>query len=45
MDYLEKIWEKLKELAQKVIDVLLGPAPEPEAELIPIPVNEPRSRR
>ncbi|MEA5597752.1 DNA topoisomerase I [Rivularia sp. UHCC 0363] len=36
--------EKLKELARKLIDALLGPQAEPEAELIPIPVNE-RSRR
>ena len=36
---LGKIVEKLKEWAQKLIEILLGP-PEPEAELIPIPVNE-----
>ena len=37
---LEKIVEKLKELAQKLIELLLGPEAEPEAELIPIPVDE-----
>lgn len=44
MDYIEKVLEKLKELARKLIEALLGPEGEPEAELIPIPVNE-RSRR
>ncbi|MGB3654723.1 MAG: DNA topoisomerase I [Rivularia sp. (in: cyanobacteria)] len=36
--------EKLKGLARKLIDALLGPEAEPEPELIPIPVND-RSRR
>ncbi|MBE9211274.1 MAG: hypothetical protein HC836_19995 [Richelia sp. RM2_1_2] len=40
MDYIEKVLEKLKELTRKLIDALLGPSAEPEAELIPIPVNE-----
>ncbi len=44
MDYLEKLLEKLRELAQKVIEVLSGPEVETEPELIPIPVNERRSR-
>jgi hypothetical protein len=44
MDYLEKLIEKLRELAQKLIDVLLGPEAETEPELIPIPVNG-RDRR
>jgi hypothetical protein len=44
MDYIEKVVEKLKELARKLIDALLGPEAEPEVELIPIPVDE-RSRR
>ncbi|MBW4587369.1 hypothetical protein G7B40_036105 [Aetokthonos hydrillicola Thurmond2011] len=44
MDYIDKVLEKLKELARKLIEALLGPAAEPEPELIPIPVNE-RSRR
>ena len=38
MDYIEKLLEKLKELARKLMDSLLGPEPEPE--LIPIPVRE-----
>ena len=42
MEYLEKLIEKLRELAQKLIETLLGP--EAETELIPIPVNE-RNRR
>ncbi|MBD2778183.1 hypothetical protein [Iningainema tapete] len=44
MDYIEKVLEKLKELAGKLIEALLGPQAEPEPELIPIPVEE-RSRR
>lgn len=44
MDYIEKVLEKLKELAKKLIEALLGPDIESEPELIPIPVNE-RSRR
>lgn len=45
MDYIEKVLEKLKEWARKLIETLLGPEAEPEPELIPIPVNEPRHRR
>lgn len=44
MDYIEKVLEKLKELARKLIESLLGPEAEPEPELIPIPVND-RHRR
>ncbi len=44
MDYLDKVIEKVKELAQKLIELLLGPEAEPEPELIPIPVND-RTRR
>lgn len=44
MDYLEELLEKLRELAQRVIDVLSGPEVETEPELIPIPVNDRRSR-
>jgi hypothetical protein len=40
MDYLDKVIERLKDLARKVIETLLGPQPEPEAELIPIPVDD-----
>ena len=42
MDYLEKVLEKLKELARKLIDILLGPEAQPEPEPIPIPVNDRR---
>ena len=45
MDYIDKVLEKLKELARKLIDSLLGPEAEPEPELIPIPVNERSMRR
>lgn len=44
MDYVEKVLEKLKEWARKLIEALIGPEAEPEPELIPIPVDE-RSRR
>ena len=40
MDYLEKVLEKLKEWAQKLIETLLGPQAEPEP--LPVPVNDPR---
>jgi hypothetical protein len=40
MDYIEKVLEKLKELARKLIEALLGPEAQAEPELIPIPVNE-----
>ncbi len=45
MDYLEKILEKLKEWAQKLINDLLEPEREVEPELIPIPVRNPHDRR
>jgi hypothetical protein len=44
MDYIEKVLEKLKEWARKLIEALLGPEAEPEPEPIPIPVDE-RTRR
>ncbi len=45
MDYIEKVLEKLKEWARRLIETLLGPEAEPEPELIPIPVNDPQRRR
>ncbi|MEL6787510.1 MAG: hypothetical protein AAFO76_08900 [Cyanobacteria bacterium J06607_15] len=45
MDYIDKILEKLKDIAQKLIEVLLGPDLEPERETIPIPVNDRQRRR
>jgi predicted RNase H-like HicB family nuclease len=45
MDYLDQILEKLKEWAQKVVEALLGSQPEPEPEMIPIPVNDRRVQR
>lgn len=44
MDYIEKILEKLREWADKLSEILLGPQPEPEGELIPIPVDDRRRR-
>ena len=45
MEYLEKVLEKIKDWANKLIEDLLGPEAEPEPELIPIPVNDPQRRR
>lgn len=45
MDYLDKVLEKLKEWGRRLIEALLGPEAEPEAELIPIPVNDPQRPR
>ncbi len=45
MDFIDRVIEKLRELAGKIIEALLGPEPEPEAELIPIPVDRPYGRR
>jgi hypothetical protein len=44
MDYLDKVLEKIKEWTGKIVEALLGPSAEPEAELIPIPVNDRRYR-
>ncbi|MFM2310926.1 MAG: hypothetical protein RLZZ04_202 [Cyanobacteriota bacterium] len=40
MDYIDKILEKLKDIAQKLIEILLGPQVDPEREMIPIPVDD-----
>lgn len=45
MDYIEKILEKIKDWAQKLIETLLGPDVQPEPEPIPIPVREPKQHR
>jgi len=45
MDYIEKALEKIGEWVQRVIDALLGTAPQPEPEAIPIPVDDRRIRR
>ncbi|GAB4551759.1 MAG: hypothetical protein Tsb0014_45850 [Pleurocapsa sp.] len=45
MDYIEQLLDKLRDWAQKLIEILLGPEVEPEAETIPIPVDDRRSRR
>ncbi|HEY9794188.1 MAG TPA: hypothetical protein V6D30_00990 [Leptolyngbyaceae cyanobacterium] len=45
MDYIEKVLEKLKEWARKLIETLLAPEAQPEPEPIPIPVNDPGRRR
>ncbi|MEM6611707.1 MAG: hypothetical protein AAF652_05525 [Cyanobacteria bacterium P01_C01_bin.72] len=45
MDYIDKILEKLKDVAQKLIEILLGPDVEPERETIPIPVDSRQGRR
>jgi hypothetical protein len=40
MDYIERVLEKLKHWAGKLIEALLGPEMQPEVELIPIPVDD-----
>lgn len=44
MDYIDQVLEKLKEWGRRLIEALLGSEPQPEAEPIPIPVDE-RYRR
>jgi hypothetical protein len=39
MDYIDKVLEKLKDVARRVVEILLGPNMEPEMEPIPIPVR------
>lgn len=45
MDYIEKVLEKLKDWARKLVEVLLGPGMQAEPELIPVPVDEKSRRR
>lgn len=45
MGYLERVLEKIKEWADRVIETLLGPVGEPEAEMIPVPVDDRFRRR
>lgn len=40
MDFLDKIVEKIKDMARWLAEVLSGSQPEPELELIPIPVRD-----
>jgi hypothetical protein len=45
MEAIEKILDKLKEWAQKLLEALTGEEAEPEMELIPIPVRQPQRRQ
>lgn len=45
MPHLEEALEKLKDWGRKLIDLLFGPAMEPEAEPIPVPVEERTPRK
>ncbi|WP_202924798.1 hypothetical protein [Myxacorys almedinensis] len=45
MDYIDKVIEKLKEWGRRLIEALLGPESQPEAEPIPVPVDDRRYRR
>ena len=45
MDYIEQLLDKLRDIAQKLIEILLGPEAEPEREAIPIPVDDRQRRR
>lgn len=42
MDYIQKLLEKVKEWAGKIIEALLGPEAQPEPEPIPVPVRDSR---
>lgn len=44
MDYIDKVLEKIRDWARRIVDALLGPEVEPEPELIPIPVDRRRYR-
>jgi hypothetical protein len=44
MDYLDGLLDKIAEWFRRLIEALAGPQAEPEAEPIPIPVND-RPRR
>ncbi|MCU0566980.1 MAG: hypothetical protein MUF49_10325 [Oculatellaceae cyanobacterium Prado106] len=45
MDFIDKVLEKLKEWARKVVETLLGPDAQPEPEPIPVPVRDSDRRR
>jgi hypothetical protein len=42
MDYITGLLDRLKELANKLIETLFGPEQQLEPELIPIPVRDRR---
>ena len=44
MDYIDKVIDKLKEWAGKLIEAILGPEVQHEPVMIPIPVDR-RNRR
>ncbi|WP_072016372.1 hypothetical protein [Neosynechococcus sphagnicola] len=44
MDALEKILDKVTDWVRKLIEALLSPDAQPEAELIPIPIDDRTSR-
>ncbi|HEY9846585.1 MAG TPA: hypothetical protein V6D03_10345 [Candidatus Caenarcaniphilales bacterium] len=44
MDLIEKVLDKLGEWFRRLIEALLDPEVQPEAEPIPIPVREPNHR-
>jgi hypothetical protein len=45
MDYIEKLLEKLKEWARKIVETILGPDSQPEPVPVPIPVDDRQHRR
>lgn len=45
MGYIEKVLEKLREWAERLIESLLGPQGNPEPEPIPVPVEDFQRRR
>ncbi len=45
MDYIEQLLDKLRDIAQKLIEMLLGPEAEHEREAIPVPVDDRQRHR
>lgn len=44
MDFIDQVIEKLRDWARRLIEAILGPDSQPEAEPIPVPVDERRRR-
>jgi hypothetical protein len=42
MDYIAGLLDKLADWANRLIEILVGPEPQTEPELIPIPVRDRR---
>jgi hypothetical protein len=45
MENIEKVLEQIQEWVRKLIEGLVNPEPQPELIPIPVPANQPRYRR